>query len=123
MSLPGDEFTKAVFCRDLRQLQEATHKFLAIQQELENSNQSLRDQLQKKHPMQSANEVPSTHGMLQMIKQTTYVQAVKETVIILERQCLQALFDEAGGDHVHAARMAGLSLTEWQEKLALFEIR
>lgn len=123
MSLPGDGFAKAVFCRDLRQLQEATHKFLAIQQELENSNQSLRDQLQKKDSMQSATEVPSTHGMLQMIKQTTYVQAIKESVVILERQCLQALLDEAGGDHVRAARMAGLSLTEWQEKLALFEIQ
>ncbi len=60
--------------------------------------------------------------MLQMIKQTTYLQAIRETVTTLERQCLQALLDEAGGDHVRAAEMAGLSLVERRDKLSFFEI-
>lgn len=123
MSLRGDGFAKAVFCRDLRPLQEITHKFLAMQQEFDNRNRSLRDELQKKDSIRSTTEVPSTHGLLQKIKQTNYVQVIKETVIILERQCLQALLDEAGGNHKHAAQMAGMSLTEWQERLAFFEIR
>ncbi len=121
MTLPADEFAKAIFCRDLRPLQDATNKFLALQHEFEQSNQSLRDRLQEKDRMQGLGKVVGTNEMLQMIKQTTYTQAIRETVTILERQCLQALLNEAAGDHIRAARMAGLSLDQWQEKLAFFE--
>lgn len=123
MTVPADGFAKAIFCRDLRPLQDATTKFLAFQQELEQNNQSLRARLQEKELAQDRGKDMNTSRMLQMIKQSTYSQAIKETVNILERQCLQALLDEAGRDHMRAARMAGLSLTEWHEKIASFEIR
>ncbi len=122
MTMPAEGFAKVVFCRDLRPLQDVTHKFLAIQQELEQSNQLLRDRLQVKDWVRPLSKVLDTNGMLQMIKQTTYLQAIRETVTTLERQCLQALLDEAGGDHVRAAEMAGLSLVEWRDKLSFFEI-
>jgi hypothetical protein len=123
MTLPADTFAKALFCRDLRPLQDATHQFLAIQQELEQNNQSLRDRLEESERPPGLGGVVNTKGMLKMIKQSTYMQVIRETVTNLERQCLQSLLNEADGDHARAAQMAGLSLTEWQEKLTSFEIR
>lgn len=123
MSLPGHGFAKAVFCRDLRPLQEATNRFLAIQQELDNSNRSLREELRQKNAPGSLAEVPATHGLLHLIQQTNHDQVIKETVIILEKQCLQVLLDQAGGDPRRAANMAGLSLAQFQEKLTFLGIR
>jgi len=123
MSLPSDRFSKALFCRDLRPLERANNNFLIAQRELEKSNQDLRNKLEEKERVRHLNKAVDTSGVLSMIKQTTYSQAIRETVTVLERKCLQALLDEARGDHNQAAHTAGLSMVEWHEKLAFFKVR
>lgn len=118
MSLPGDASAKAIFCRDLRPLKAANDRFQVAQQELEQRNQSLRDRLQQKDSELSAMSALRTEHLVRTIKEANYAQVIRETIQQLERQCLQALLDEAGGDDAKAAAMAGLSLSEWLQKRA-----
>ena len=118
MSWPGDGPVKAIFCRDLRPLQEANDRFLLAQQELEARNQSLQARLQHQDREGSAFAGLHTDQLVRTIKETSYAQAIQETVHHIEKQCLQALLADAGGNNAKAAEMAGLALSEWLEKLA-----
>lgn len=123
MGLTGHGPVKAVFCRDLRPLQAVNDRWLAAQREWEHSNQALRERLLSQDATRSMAPTLDTDRLLQMIQQTTYAQVIRETVQDLERQCLQALLRDAGGDHARAAGMAGMGLSEWLEKLAALRVR
>ena len=118
MSWPAEGLSKAIFCRDLRPLQEANDRFLLAQQELERRNQLLQDRLQQKESELSAVAALQPHQLVRTIKETSYAKVIEDTVHQLERQCLEALLRDAGGDDAKAAEMAGLDLSEWLKKLA-----
>ena len=123
MRFPGDRpFTRTVFCRDLRAVQEISQRFLSVQQELEQSHQAWRRDLMAKERQLTQGQ-PAIHisGVVASIKKSTYAQAIRDTVTHLERQCLQALLDDARGDPARAADLAGLTLEEWLAKKAALD--
>lgn len=123
MSLPGQGSLRALFCRDLRSMQDLNNRFISVQQALEQDNLALRERMRAKElSLPGASALPIA-GVVESIKQSTYARAIAETVQDLEKQCLHALLREAGGSDARAAELAGLSLQEWLDKAELFELR
>ena len=107
--------TRTVLFRDLRPMEAMTQRYINAHQDLERSYLELRSHLAALPAPWPVAPVPD---LVARIKQTGYVQVMDEVVQSLERQCLQALLHEAGGDAQRAADMAGCSLEDWQRRLA-----
>lgn len=122
MSLPGGESLRALFCRDLRSMQDLNNRFISVQQALEQDNLALRARMQAQGTPQNGAATLPIACVVESIKQNTYEQAIAETVQNLEKQCLHALLQEAGGIPARAAELAGLSLQQWLDKAARFAL-
>ncbi|MEY4016865.1 MAG: hypothetical protein RLZZ189_662 [Pseudomonadota bacterium] len=122
MRLPADEFSQAVFCRDLRPIEQTNKKFIEAQQQLTTENLALRNQLSEKDRDLIHQELVNSKKLQFLINQTSYQQVIEETVANLERQCLQSFLKDANGNQALAAKKAGLSLDELNEKLQFFRL-
>jgi hypothetical protein len=109
---------RIVVCRDLRPGQTQNERYQSAHRELELTVLSLREDLRLKEQQLSAisGSAPDVQRLVERIKHGGFDQVIKETTQLLQRQCMQVLLAEAGGDPVQAARLAGESLEKWQNR-------
>ncbi len=110
---------KSVILRDLRTLQAANERFAEAQRELEfEYSEALRLLDRKSHkPNQSGDGSFSIEQVLGQIGSSPLDKVIAETAASLERRCLMAILQEAGGKHTVAARVAKLPLDAWMDKI------
>jgi hypothetical protein len=105
--------------RDLRPLQAANDRFLAAQREMEYQyNEKLR---KLESPARDLNGQGTTdapvENVLSQIERSPFDKVIAETASALEKRCLMAILQEAGGSHDVAAKVAKMPLDAWMEKI------
>lgn len=108
---------RSVILRDLRTLQAANERFAEAQRELEyeySEKLRLLDRHNLKPDESGIGEFPITH-VLGQISKSPLDRVIAETAAALEKRCLMAILQEAGGKHSVAARVAKLPLDAWMD--------
>lgn len=109
--------TRAVICRDLRATQDLNQRHLMAFREIEQTVLNLRDSLQQKElEMARLRETAiDVQRLVEQIKKGGFDQVIRQATHLVQRQCLQALLDQALGNPAQAARLAGIDPQTWAE--------
>ena len=111
MQLPqGQPSMRAVICRDLRATADLSLRHQSAHREFEQTMQSLHHTLRQKEQELERLRAQShpVDRMVSQIKRSGFDQVIGQATRLLQRQCLQALLEQAGGDPGRAAQSAGV---------------
>jgi len=111
--------TRVVILRDLRAQQAANDRFVEAQRELEFE---YSERIRRLTPTSKALATPAAEGIpvehvLEKIGKTSLDKVIAETTSALERRCLITILQEAGGRHNIAAKVAGMPLETWMDRV------
>lgn len=113
---------RLLFCRDLRPMQDMSSRFSALHEDLMQENLLLRNTLEKQTRQAAKASGLEMDHLVNSIKQSSYKKVISDTVHNLERDCIRALLQEVGGDHVRAADLAGCDMKDWLVKVAMLKM-
>jgi hypothetical protein len=105
--------------RDLRPLQAANDRFLAAQREMEYQyNEKLRKLESSARGLNGSRTADApVERVLAQIERSPFDKVIAETAAALEKRCLMAILQDAGGSHVVAAKAAKMPLDAWMDKV------
>lgn len=119
MQLPdAGQPTRTVICRDLRSSQVLNQRYLTAHREIEQTVLDLRETIRAKdQELQTLRAATlDVVRLVDQIRRGGFDQVIGQATRILQRQCLQMLLDQAGGDPQRAARLAGVDAASWAQR-------
>lgn len=113
------EDARMLVLRDLRPLQAANERFTSAQRETEHQYNERVRQLESTIQALQTRMIAdaSVERVLAKIGDSPLSKVISETAHSLERRCLLAILQEAGGDHELAAKVAKMTLDAWMNKV------
>jgi hypothetical protein len=108
---------RTVICRDLRATADLSQRHQWAHREFDQTMLTLRDTLRQKEQEIERLRLQSdpVERMVDQIKRIGFDQVIGQATRLLQRQCLQALLDQAQGDPRRAARSAGVDDATWSD--------
>lgn len=113
------EDVRMLVLRDLRPMQAANERFISAQRETEHQYNERVRQLENTIQVLQTRMIAdaSVEGVLEKIGDSPLSKVISETANSLERRCLLAILQEAGGSHEVAAKVAKMPLEAWMNKV------